>query len=92
MMHKSGRNDILSPGASCSGKETPGASTKNDMYLQDYITRKQESDSFFDTPVPKKLTFDEWWDSGHVSKDNPYRQDSAAFWAYEGWKAAQENK
>lgn len=42
-------------------------------------------------PEPEPLTFDEWWDSGKVSKDNPYRANSPAFWAYEGWKAAQEN-
>lgn len=81
-MHKSGRNDT----------KNPGASIKQERYLRDYITRKQESDSFFaDAPKAKRLTFNEWWDSGNVSKENPYRPDSAAFWAYEGWKAAQEN-
>ena len=36
--------------------------------------------------------FNKWWDSGKVSRDNPFRQHSAAYWAYEGWQAAQENK
>ena len=37
-------------------------------------------------PIPPK--FNAWWDSGAVSKDNPYREDAAAFWAFEGWRAA----
>lgn len=98
MMHKSGRNDVLSPGASCSGKETPGASTKNEtdirkeLYLRDYITRKQESDNFFDKPVPKKLTFDEWY--SQQQKDTGYKDpwQNSEDAARDAWKAAQENK
>ena len=74
MMHKSGRNDAT----------TPGASTKNDMYLRDYITRKQESDSFFGSPTPKKLTFDEWWHQ-HNDEHTHYEHDRKV------WEAAQEN-
>lgn len=33
--------------------------------------------------------FDEWWNAGSTLKDNPYREDSAAFWAWEGWNAGQ---
>lgn len=46
MMHKSGRNDIQKPGASC-------------KTLADYIALKQESDSFF--KKNSKLTFAEWY-------------------------------
>lgn len=41
--------------------------------------------------MKKKLTFGEWWVTGVVSRDNPYRANSSVFWAYEGWLAAQEN-
>jgi hypothetical protein len=39
------------------------------------------------------MTFDEWWDSeaADSQSDNPYRPDSAAFWAYAGWVAATRN-
>lgn len=80
------------------------ASVKNDIgrrgdqdkTLSDYIARKQESDSFFESNddhrfPKKKLTFEEWWDSGALG-DNPYSRDSAMYWAYHGWQAAQENK
>lgn len=31
-------------------------------------------------------TFDDWWDSDKPEQvDNPYRPDSAAYWAYGGW-------
>ena len=53
-----------------------------DVTLADYIARKQDK---------PKLTFDEWWDDGVVSSDNPYTPDSAAFWAFAGWIAALEN-
>ena len=33
--------------------------------------------------------FDQWWDSDKPElADNPYRTDSAAYWAWAGWKAA----
>ena len=31
--------------------------------------------------------FNDWWDGDIQPTDNPYRQDSAAYWAWEGWKA-----
>jgi HJR/Mrr/RecB family endonuclease len=39
------------------------------------------------------MTFDEWWDSeaADSQSDNPYRPDSAAYWAYAGWVAATRN-
>ena len=35
------------------------------------------------------MTFDQWWDSDKPElADNPYRTDSAAYWAWAGWQAA----
>jgi hypothetical protein len=31
--------------------------------------------------------FDDWWDAPIDMADNPYRQDSAVYWAWAGWKA-----
>ena len=31
--------------------------------------------------------FNNWWDGDIQPTDNPYRQHSAAYWAWEGWKA-----
>ena len=32
--------------------------------------------------------FNTWWHSGESLTDNPYEDESAAFWAWEGWCAA----
>jgi hypothetical protein len=34
--------------------------------------------------------FNDWWDSDYDPTGNPFRQDSAAYWAWAGWKAAIE--
>ena len=31
--------------------------------------------------------FNEWWNDNVFVKDNPFRNDSPAFWAWEGWHA-----
>lgn len=31
--------------------------------------------------------FNEWWDEGLDTKDNPFRKSSPAYWAWEGWLA-----
>lgn len=38
-------------------------------------------------------TFNDWWDSAGPDdqKENPFREDSAAFWAYAGWQAARNS-
>jgi hypothetical protein len=33
------------------------------------------------------VSFNNWWDGDIDTTDNPFRQDSPAFWAWEGWKA-----
>jgi hypothetical protein len=34
--------------------------------------------------------FNDWWDSDSLVEDNPFRRESPAFWAWEGWNAAME--
>ena len=31
--------------------------------------------------------FNNWWDGDIDTTDNPYRNNSAAYWAWAGWKA-----
>ena len=31
--------------------------------------------------------FNKWWNSNTFSTDNPYGQNTPAFWAWEGWRA-----
>jgi len=40
----------------------------------------------WDTP---SKAFNEWWDSDYNDSANPFEQDSAAYWAWAGWQAAQ---
>ena len=39
-------------------------------------------------PVARK-GFNDWWDSDYDDSENPYEPDSAAYWAWAGWQAAQ---
>jgi hypothetical protein len=32
--------------------------------------------------------FNSWWNADDMTNDNPYREDSPAYWAWEGWCAA----
>jgi hypothetical protein len=31
--------------------------------------------------------FNQWWQGDYDDIDNPYREDSPAYWAYAGWQA-----
>ena len=79
MMHKSGRNDVASP----------GASVTQDITLADYIARKQELAS--SVQPTKKLTFDEYWRTYLGGEfdflDGGFSIEEAAAL----WNAAQEN-
>jgi hypothetical protein len=35
-------------------------------------------------------SFDAWWDGDYDDPANPYEPNSAAYWAWAGWKAAQQ--
>ena len=37
-------------------------------------------------PIPE--SFNEWWNSDILSENNPFLEDSPAYWAWEGWEAA----
>jgi len=102
-MHKSGRNDNVTPGASC--KVTPGFDRipavhmpanvpQSDTTLGDYIARKQQQVAFEDVAQEKKLTFDEWYAENRTSATNQLIISGMTFeeWLFFAWKAAQENK
>lgn len=36
-----------------------------------------------------RSAFDDWWDSDYDDSTNPYTKDSACYWAWAGWQAAQ---
>jgi hypothetical protein len=37
----------------------------------------------------ERMAFNHWWNEGLVAPgNNPYRHESAAWWAWEGWQAA----
>lgn len=44
-------------------------------------------------PVPRwdkpSTSFNEWWDDDYDDSENPYEPDSAGYWAWAGWQAAQ---
>lgn len=90
-MHKSGRNDNVTPGASLD-LYNGMSGRKEDITLADYIHRKTRHDAFDAVNAEKKLTFDEWllWYIGMPFEDwdnNLQEDDMRAC-----WKAAQENK
>lgn len=35
--------------------------------------------------IPKE--FNDWWDADRLTQTNPFREDSPAYWAWEGWQA-----
>jgi hypothetical protein len=34
-------------------------------------------------------SFNDWWDGDYDDSENPFEKDSAAYWAWAGWQAAQ---
>ena len=37
-------------------------------------------------------SFNEWWNGDYDGSANPFEKDSAAYWAWSGWKAAQPQR
>tara|TARA_R110000868_G_scaffold183870_2_gene425201 strand:- start:1102 stop:1458 length:357 start_codon:yes stop_codon:yes gene_type:complete len=35
--------------------------------------------------------FNRWWNDDPLFKDNPFNEDTPAYWAWEGWQAALKN-
>lgn len=33
------------------------------------------------------IDFDKWWNEDDMSSDNPFSEDTPAYWAWEGWCA-----
>lgn len=76
-MHKSGRNDTITPGASC------------DLKLADYINRKSKHDALMNSKP--KMTFDDWWSQYAPNKFSLDDADSLRENFNVCWQAAQEN-
>ena len=36
---------------------------------------------------PHDQQFNDWWNAGVDGEDNPYVEDTRAYWAWEGWLA-----
>lgn len=34
-----------------------------------------------------KQEFNDWWNDDNLTYENPFKQDTPAFWAWEGWVA-----
>jgi len=34
-----------------------------------------------------KQEFDAWWDDDDLTTDNPFKEETPAYWAWEGWVA-----
>lgn len=51
------------------------------------LKRLQEKDrqKFNDCIIDKE--FEKWWDADELTQTNPFREDSPAYWAWEGWQA-----
>jgi hypothetical protein len=43
----------------------------------------QEPQEWADVPQE----FHDWWDADRLTQTNPFREDSPAYWAWEGWQA-----
>jgi hypothetical protein len=39
------------------------------------------------TEWPRDPKFNEWWNGEMNDEDNPYNEDTPAYWAWEGWLA-----
>ena len=67
-----------------------GAASVTQSVLTVTPSQIAHADSYVEDKVadPEPQTFHTWWNSGDLTKNNRYRKDSAAYWAWEGWHAA----
>jgi hypothetical protein len=95
-MHKgfTGRGKVgdTSPASTfdrCPAMKTNSTDTSTaDIYLRDYIVRKQDASSLA-PDAKKKVTFETWWNQ---SREQLMFGDRRKEYFQECWKAAQENK
>jgi hypothetical protein len=36
---------------------------------------------------PTDTNFNDWWNADRLTQNNPYEEDTPAYWAWEGWQA-----
>ena len=66
----------------CGYDETTGNCTRNPCC---HPTPPQRQ---WDRP---SASFNEWWNGDYDDSANPFEQDSAAYWAWAGWKGAKHD-
>jgi len=52
----------------------------------DALRKALEQPEYWDKP---SASFNAWWDSDYDDSANPFRNGSAAYWAWAGWQVAQ---
>lgn len=51
--------------------------------------RREEArlDDMYDAQYEVDTAFNRWWNDDALFADNPFNEDTPAFWAWEGWMA-----
>ena len=65
---------------------------KGETFSGAYIAQPEQQAKLVQEPVAwdePSASFNEWWDSDYDGSANPFEKDSAAYWAWAGWKTAQ---
>jgi hypothetical protein len=70
---------------------------KESLIVAEPVAKLFETLPVYDTPPAAQpeqwekpsASFDAWWDSDYDDSANPFTEDSAAYWAWAGWRAAQ---
>ena len=66
------------------GKDNPDSLAKHSAFQ---ATQEQQAEPVaWDKP---SASFNEWWNGEYDDSENPFEQDSAGYWAWAGWQAAQ---
>ena len=88
-------DDIMALAASCYSRIDPEPQWKLRQAIEQALLQAHK-EGFDAALLPGSVpdaqpvaAFDQWWDSDKPElADNPYRTDSAAYWAWAGWQAA----
>ena len=56
--------------------------------------RREEArlDDMYDAQHEIDTAFNRWWNDDALLEDNPFNEDTPAFWAWEGWMAGRSAK